>query len=361
MALKYLKIGDTRTNKQGYKYEIIEINNCKSVFIRFLIDGSVKETTADYAHKGVVGKQRFFIGNIYKDKYGDDIKLINYKTYDKITVQWSDGTTRVVTGYQIENGLVIREDYSQRLNPSVKVGDEFRNNQGTLLRVKEYRSYSNVLVEVLGSIHHDVVCNAGNLIKGNVHDKYAPSVAGKGIIGDATVDVKSKEYKTWTGMIKRCYVFYDYNPRAKINYEDCSVCEDWLHYENFLKWFKLQNLREDWQLDKDLLVKGNREYSPDKCVFLPREINTFLTLRKNDRGEYPVGVTYHSRLDKFEAGCNRGGKNLYLGLFSDPVSAFNAYKTEKESFAKELAERWKTLIDKRAYDALLSWTVNIDD
>lgn len=361
MALKYLKVGDTRINKQGFQYEIIEINSCKSVVVRFLIDNSVKETTADYAHRGIIGKQRFFIGDIYKDKYGNNIELIHYETCDKITVQWDDGNTRVVRGYQIENGLVIREEDSKLLNPSIKVGDEFRNNQGTLIRVKEYKSYSNVVVEMLGEVRHEVTCNAGNLIKGNVHDKYAPSVAGKGIIGDAVVDVKSKEYKTWAGMIKRCYVFYDYNPRAKINYGDCYVCEDWLYYKNFIEWFKIQNVHENWQLDKDLLVKGNREYSPDKCVFLPREINTFLTLRKNDRGEYPVGVTYHSRLNKFEAGCNRDGKNLYLGLFNDPVSAFNAYKAEKESFAKELAERWKDSIDKRAYDALLLWTVDIND
>ena len=51
----------------------------------------------------------------------------------------------------------------------------------------------------------------------------------------------------------------------------------------------------------------------------------------------------------------------YLGLFKTEIEAFNAYKKAKESFVKEQAATWKSQIDLRAYDALMNYTVNIDD
>ena len=55
------------------------------------------------------------------------------------------------------------------------------------------------------------------------------------------------------------------------------------------------------------------------------------------------------------------GKREWLGSFKTEVEAFNAYKTAKESFIKEQAEKWKGKIDDRAYNALIDYEVSIDD
>ena len=51
----------------------------------------------------------------------------------------------------------------------------------------------------------------------------------------------------------------------------------------------------------------------------------------------------------------------HLGLFNTELEAFKAYKTAKESFIKEQAEKWKSQIDPRAYEALMNYQVEIND
>ena len=52
---------------------------------------------------------------------------------------------------------------------------------------------------------------------------------------------------------------------------------------------------------------------------------------------------------------------LILGYFKTEIEAFNAYKIAKEAFVKEQANKWKSEIDIRAYEALMSYEVSIDD
>ena len=49
-----------------------------------------------------------------------------------------------------------------------------------------------------------------------------------------------------------------------------------------------------------------------------------------------------------------------LGRFDTPEEAFQAYKQVKESYIKEVAEKWKGDIDPRVYEALMNWTVEIN-
>lgn len=360
MAIKYLEIGQVLENKQGEKYVIEGLDHCKSVKVRFLENDSVKYTTANYAYRGIVRKERVLIGEKYLDKNGEEISIIDKKSQNDITVQWSDGETRSVNAYRIENRLVIRVNDNKHINPTVKVGQIYINRQGSEIKVIEYENSTKILVEI-GETKYQQYVHAGNLISLNVHDKYAPSVAGKGIFGDAVVDVKSQVYTSWAGMLKRCYTFYEDKPRARINYEGCEVHEDFLYLPDYINWYGKQIVQPKWHLDKDLLVPGNKVYSPDTCVFLPRALNTFLTLRGNERGPYPLGVTIHENTGHYEAACNRDGKRVYLGVYKTPEAAFAAYKIEKEAYAKDLAERWKDQIDPRAYEALIKFQVNITD
>ena len=64
----------------------------------------------------------------------------------------------------------------------------------------------------------------------------------------------------------------------------------------------------------------------------------------------------------FVARVNKNkGKQEKLGSFNTEIEAFNAYKKAKEAFVKEQANKWKDKIDERAYNALMNYTVDIND
>ena len=117
-----------------------------------------------------------------------------------------------------------------------------------------------------------------------------------------------------------------------------------------------------WHLDKDLLIKGNKVYNEDSCIFLPQEVNTLLTKSTASRGEHLIGVYWNKTNKAFRAMVSKNkGKQEHLGYFDTELEAFNAYKQAKESFIKEQANKWKSEIDPRAYKALMNYTVEITD
>ena len=94
-------------------------------------------------------------------------------------------------------------------------------------------------------------------------------------------------YKTWFGMIRRCYdpTWIKKHP----TYSNVSVCNEWLSLSSFKPWFD-ENYVEGYALDKDILVKGNKVYSPETCCFVPQEINNLLLRHEHKRGTCCIGV-----------------------------------------------------------------------
>lgn len=86
------------------------------------------------------------------------------------------------------------------------------------------------------------------------------------------MDYQSKVFRDWKNMMRRCY-----DPEHSHNsYADVTVCEEWLNFTNFYHW-RLENDYEldgeDVQLDKDILIPGNRVYCPDGCMIVPASVN----------------------------------------------------------------------------------------
>ena len=87
-------------------------------------------------------------------------------------------------------------------------------------------------------------------------------------------------------------------------------------------------------------------------------------LLKSDkkRGGYLIGVSWNKRNKAFVAMVSKNkGNPEYLGYFNTELEAFNAYKTAKEVFVKEQANKFKSQIDDRAYNALMNYAVEITD
>ena len=232
-------------------------------------------------------------------------------------------------------------------------------------KVLKYNDARNVEIQFLKT-GYETVARLCHIKSGYVKDPYSPSVHGVGITGvkyPITINgVHTKEYDLWNGMLRRCYS--DALKKKYPTYIDCEVSNKFKSYEYFYEWCHKQIGfdSEWWQLDKDLLVKGNKVYSEATCVFLPQEINLMLIKCDASRGEHLIGVCWHKRDKVFMATINKNkGKQEHLGYFKTEIEAFNAYKDAKEAFIKEQAEKWKDQIDPRACEALMNYQVDITD
>ena len=187
-----------------------------------------------------------------------------------------------------------------------------------------------------------------------------PVMCGIGYRGLEGVDCTAESYLKWYDMINRCYnaKFHERQPQ----YKGGTVCEEWLNYSNFKVWYdqnKIHGMALD--LDKDILFKGNKVYSPETCCFVPHAINTLFLSRKEARGEYPIGVSYEKEKKKFRACMAFMGKQIKLGTFDTAEAAFARYKEYKEDFIQDMAEQYRDEIPNKVYEAMMNWKIEIDD
>lgn len=158
-------------------------------------------------------------------------------------------------------------------------------------------------------------------------------------------------YQRWCDMLRRCYS--EAYHKNKPTYINCTVNEDWHRFSVFSECVDNQPnlLWKNCQLDKDLLVVNNKEYGPETCVFISRQVNMFLTDRERYRGEFLIGCTWSKGAGKFQAKCgdpfNKG--SCYLGSFDNEYDAHVAWKNKKYEYACELALLQE---DERVADAL---------
>lgn len=167
----------------------------------------------------------------------------------------------------------------------------------------------------------------------------------------------TKVYSLWQGMIERCY-----NPKRltrRPNYDGCTVDERWLDFQVFAVWYDNHPHKDvGYQLDKDILVKGNKVYSPDTVCLVPREINMLFTSAARARGKFPQGVHYYKPLKKYKAVISIHGEHENLGYHNTPEEAYSVYKYRKEAHVKEMANLWFGNIESRVYEALMDWELN---
>lgn len=251
-----------------------------------------------------------------------------------------------------------------------RIGEEKTNNQGCLMKIIKYNNARDIVVEFQDEHKAKIKTEYNNYKKGNVKNPYYPSVYGVGIIGGKyqTCNLNhTKEYKIWSSILQRCF---DGQTKEKWSvYDDVTCCEEWLLFENFYEWlhnqenFKQWLKEERWDIDKDILFKGNKVYSPETCLLIPHNVNSLFTKSNKARGKYPIGVVKHGK--KYQASCQNMlmGKREYLGTYETPQKAFKAYKRYKENLIKQVAkqEYEKGNITKKCYEAMLNYQVEITD
>lgn len=265
----------------------------------------------------------------------------------------------------IQGGNILSKCIEKRRDDLL--GKEFETNNSGKCFIIDYKGSHDITVMFYDPVFI-TTCQQGQLYAGRVKNPYVPSLYGKGYVGVGVNSVTDKKtFQFWCGILERAY-----NPKyVKKNptYVGTTVCDEWLNFQNFAAWcykqkgFKVKDERGLYfQLDKDLLVKGNKCYSPDTCCFVPQAVNKLLLKSNKSRGEMPIGVFNRKGSNSFTASMSRGSdKKVTIGSFKNPEDAFQAYKVVKEGHIKSVAEKWKGLIDCRAYEALMNYNVEISD
>ena len=194
-----------------------------------------------------------------------------------------------------------------------------------------------------------------------------PTVCGVGCndVGfQIAIDSKSIwQYQLWMNMLQRAF-----DAKFKLrhpSYQDVTVCDEWLSFANFFGWLNAEvdytGKPVGFALDKDIIIRGNKQYSPEFCSFVPHAVNLLLTDSGGARGEFPVGVYFDKHVGKYKVQLNCFRKRKNFGSFLTPEEAFAAYKTAKEAYIKVVALQHKDVLKPAVFESLMNWEINHDD
>lgn len=235
------------------------------------------------------------------------------------------------------------------------------------LNQEQFRIVKNHFVKT-GDDSEEFILKVMNDIRYKTNDwskkAITPVMYGVGYHGLLYTNSNEESYNRWHWMMNRCYS--DAIHELQLQYTGCSVCKEWWNYSNYKLWYdehrtSIKAFGEAFEMDKDILIKGNKVYSPETVCFVPKIINSLFTNGRENRGDYPLGVYYDKEKKKYVANMSFGGKNIKLGTFATVEGAFNKYKVYKEELIKKIAEQYKGKIEDKIYQAMMNWKIEITD
>lgn len=245
-----------------------------------------------------------------------------------------------------------------------KMIEEIINKQGLKCKISNYKNSKDI----------DVIFGDGYIAKNKRYEKFIsgsilnpniPSVLGVGVFGDGVYNYKKDlyVYKAWSHMITRCYdnKYSDKFP----TYINCKVDKYFLNFQNFAKWYYDNVWSSDIKLclDKDILIKNNKIYSPSNCILVDTRINSLFTRGNAHRGDTPIGTSIDKRYNLPRAHIMNKGKQT-TKYFKTIEGAFMCYKNFKESYIKQVADEYKSKypnFPQKLYDAMHKYEVDITD
>lgn len=251
-----------------------------------------------------------------------------------------------------------------------RIGEENISKRGQRMKIVEYYGAQKIVVEFDDKNKTKVNTTYALFKSGSTVNPYAPSVFGVGITGAKYKTYengkKKKEYIAWCHILARCY---KRNYVDRTTYDDVICCNEWLLYENFYEWLHSQRNFDKWlhgykwAIDKDILVKGNKVYSPETCCLVSMNVNGLFVKADKRRGDLPIGVSYSKRNNAYSLSVSRKKNNIEVKYFKSPIEAFNYYKQIKESIIKQTAQNEfdNGNITKECYNAMMRYEVEITD
>lgn len=234
-----------------------------------------------------------------------------------------------------------------KASQSIKVGDVFGTTYGGDVVVTEYKSYREITVQFLDEHKHQAVISGCRLKSGAVKNPYAKTVLGVAYIGKGAYSRSThlEIYSRWKKIIERCYDPYKLN--KDMSYVDVYVCDEWLNFQNFARWYDSKSdEQKTLDIDKDLFSGEVKVYSPSTCTFLPKEINAFLSNCGKSEG-----FVYSERYKRYLARPVENGERKHM-LFDTKKEASQFILDLRKKRLTELANKWRAIIGDRAYEKL---------
>lgn len=240
---------------------------------------------------------------------------------------------------------------------NIKIGEIRYNTYGTPMRIVKIKD--NYIVEIefldLHNVHKDVLYQ--NFVSGSIKNPYDRNVRGVGYYGEGeykSVDKNNpyvkKAFQIWSTMLDRCH--REENRSMFPSYENCLVCDEWHNYQNFRKWYDLNYYEvgtERMHIDKDILYKNNKVYSPETCLIVPQRIN-MLFMHKPNKYNLPNGIR-PSDSGKYVVRYN----HRHLGTFETIEEAAIAHDKAKKEAIIDVANEYRKQIPDKVYQALINW------
>lgn len=171
---------------------------------------------------------------------------------------------------------------------------------------------------------------------------------GVGITDVDYIVNKCPFYLKWQQVIRRCDSTEYTLKRPNLS---ADISDDWRYFSKFRKWMEEQ----EWQnkeIDKDLLIRGNRLYSAETCLLVDTVVNTFINEFRTKQSDLPIGCSRQKngkiivQVKDWES-----GQRVYVGTFDSVDLAKRAYYETKHRFAVRLAE---TQTNEKVVNALLT-------
>ena len=175
--------------------------------------------------------------------------------------------------------------------------------------------------------------------EGKIRSPKCRTICGIGYLDGETSFHGTKYYNTWKGLIARC------NGKDKF-YLDCTLDKKWESLSNFKKWFENNYYEidsETMDLDKDILVKYNRVYGENTCIFVPHSINCLFS--------GGIDITY-TQNDKYMVRGIVDGKRIGLGTYENYNYARSIAIENKERHINNTLLKYKYKIPEKIYKAL---------
>lgn len=283
------------------------------------------------------------------------ITIVEYNSSGDITIEFEDGVRKKGIYGQFKKGSFKY--------PVDRLGEEKYNIHNEKMKIVEYIDSQHITVQFEDGTK--VKTQYANFIRGVTGNPNSRTILG---VGHMDMDIYcryTKIYYTWYNMLYRGYS-NNWKERCP-TYEPTTCCEEWLYFSNFYEWAHHQNNYTLWEkedrsgLDKDIKIKHNTIYAPDRCYLVPARINSLFIKADKIRNGLPIGV--YKQNGRYRVSCGIGDKSVYLGVVDDPVEGFNIYKNYKENIIKQEAQKYYSegRITKECYEAMNNYIVEIDD
>lgn len=299
------------------------------------------------------------VGDTFKNTDGQEVTIIEYNGATNVIVRYSeDDAVMRTSSMDLRKGNFRHPEKFTSI-----VGKRFKNKVGDWCTVIEYISAIKVVIQFDGYPNNLKSISVAATKNGSFKNNYKPTIYGVGYIGDGKYQGSKKDgtdfvYGIWNNMLARNYDPYTQSKQPA--YIGCSVCKEWLCFQNFAEWYMNHpSYGLGYNLDKDLLGTINKVYSPETCTLLPPDLNVMISGSTISKNGMPLGVNkidngYVARLSKGKDGRE------YLGYYKTAEEAHNVYVKAKERYVKNKALEWANRIEWKAFKALMEWKVYPD-